>query len=82
MKSKTDLVRLSEEPNCSAIINAESVEYDYNSAASYLEIGELELATQAALKAVDSGHQTAHILLEKVKQAYYTRGLNFLNKNR
>lgn len=80
----TNLVRLSKNLNDSSILDAKLTEAHYNRAVGYLKIGQLELATQASMDAleINPNYAPVHALLEPLKQEYLIRGLTFLKENK
>lgn len=59
-------------------------EAHYNRAVGYLKIGQLELAAQASMDAleINPDYAPVHALLEPLKQEYLIRGLTLLKENK
>ncbi len=65
-------------------LDAKLVEANYNNAVGYLKIGEIELARQAALRAIkiEADHPPTQALLELIKQEYFVNGLTSIKENK
>ena len=65
-------------------LDTKLVETNYNNAVGYLKIGEIELASQAALRAIkiDADHPPTQALLELIKQEYFANGLTSIKENK
>ena len=65
-------------------LDAKLVETNYNNAVGYLKIGEIELANQAALRAIkiDADHPPTQALLKLIKQEYFVNGLTSIKENK
>jgi Tfp pilus assembly protein PilF len=66
----------------SAVNNHETAKRYVNQGYTYLNQGQLETATKKATDAlnIDPPYQNAKKLLEKIKQKYFDRGTNYVDK--
>ncbi len=84
MKTKKDIVHYQNTSENLTEIDIKLIETYLNTTVGYLSIGELELAMQATMKAleINSNYRPACVLLETIKQEYLICGLTYLKENR